>query len=92
MTIATCLLLVNTVFSLCGLFVFFKLVRQTKKGYKMKFERVPELPTEKPKKTDDIAFPMPSATSEVPSVDMQSEMENLTMDDVMQAMRALGVK
>ena len=92
MTIATFLLLVNTVFSVCGLFVFIKLLRKSKKGYQMKFEQVPELPTEKPMKSEKIQFPSMSTSSEVPTVDMQKEIEQLTMDDVLAAMQALGAK
>ena len=92
MTIATFLLLVNTVFSVCGLFVFIKLLRKSKKGYQMKFEQVPELSNEKPMKSEEKAFASLFTDSEdIPEV-VKAEAESLSMDDVMAAMRALGVK
>lgn len=92
MYIATFLLLVNAVFSFCGFFLLFKLFRKGRKGYVMKFVEMPELPADKPRvdarETLNVV-PSPPVVSEE---DIRREMDNLTMDDVMAAMKAFGVK
>lgn len=91
MTIATILLLVNTLFSVCGLFVFIRIYRYYKKGEKMEFREIPSKKAENPlvdNRKMEVVPPPPQLTEE----QMRDELQNLTMDDVLQAMQALGVK